>query len=66
MSRKSRHLCILEDSKKEEFNFDKPSKTPSKLRTIIHNSREDDYKMTCNLYAVSMGYAPPNKLSYEK
>lgn len=53
-------------SKTEESNLDKSSKISSKLRRIINDSREDTYKRSCNLYALSMGYQPPNKLSYEK
>jgi hypothetical protein len=63
MSSKDTELYI---SKKEELNIDKSSKTSSKLRRIINDSREDTYKRSCNLYALSMGYQPPNKLSYEK
>jgi len=53
-------------SKTEESNLDKSSKTSSKLRRIINDSREDNYKILSNLYALSLGYNPPNKLSYEK
>ena len=66
MPRKARHLYILDDSKKKEFNIDNLKKKITNLRTIIKDARDDNYKTTCNLYAISMGYPPPNILSYEK
>lgn len=65
MSRKARHLQVLEESKKEEYNSDKPSKIKTRLE-IIQDSRHDDARKQANLYALSLGQPAPNKLSYEK
>jgi len=66
MSRKARHLQVLEESKKDEFNLDKPSKIKSQLERI-QDSRYDEARQQANLYAMSMGVKElPNKLSYEK
>lgn len=65
MSDKDNEIVVSEETNKEELNKIKGSKISSKLRKIINDSRYDDYKMIYNLYAVSMGYSPPNKLSYE-
>lgn len=65
MSRKARHLQVLEESKKEEYNSDKPSKIKTRLE-IIQDSRHDDARQQANLYALSLGKPAPNKLSYEK
>lgn len=65
MSRKARHLKILEDSKKFEYNWDKPSKKKASLIKIIQESRDDEHKRQANLYAKSLNCEPPNKLRYE-
>ena len=65
MSRKARHLQVLEESKKEEYALDKPSKVKSRIEKI-QDARDDPAKMQANLYAISLGVHPPNKLSYEK
>lgn len=62
MSRKARHLLVLEESKMDEFNL---SKIKSRIRSI-KDFRNDEIKYQANLYAISLGYKPPNKLSYEK
>lgn len=62
MSRKARHLQILEDSKKEEYNINKPTK----IRTTIQDTRNDYAREQANLYAKSLGYSAPNAMSYEK
>ena len=69
MSRKARHLQVIEDAKKEDYNSvplpDKPSKIKSRLE-IIEDARHDEGRIQANLYAASLGLKPPNKLSYEK
>ena len=65
MSSKSRHLQILEDSKKDEYNFNKPSKIKNRI-IQIQDARYDESRQQANNYAISMGQKPPNKLSYEK
>jgi hypothetical protein len=65
MSRKARHLQILEDSKKYEYNLDKPSKKRTLLIKIVQDSRDDQHKHEANLYGISLGFKPPNKMSYE-
>lgn len=62
MSHKARHLLVLEESKMDEF---KVSKTKSRIKSI-QDARNDESKYQANLYAMSLGYNPPNKLSYEK
>jgi len=51
MSRKARHLLILEDSKKEMYNFDKPSKIKSRIFQII-DTRYNEIRNQANLYAI--------------
>jgi len=64
-----RHLYVLDDSKNHDLdnninnNNNNTSKTPSKLRNIIKTAREDTDKMSYNLYAISLGYKPPNIVS---
>lgn len=66
MSRKARHLLVLEESKKEEFNLDKPSKIKSRFENV-QDARYDEARQQANIFAKSMGIEiPPNKLSYEK
>jgi len=65
MSRKARHLQVMEESRKEEYNLDKSSKTKSRVEKI-EDARHDPARMQANLYAVSLGLQAPNKLSYEK
>jgi len=77
MSREQIHLPFLEESKKEEYNFydfhdcvkkslhNKPSKKKQILNKI-KDARYDEARQQANLYAMSMGKEPPNKLSYEK
>jgi len=65
MSSKLRHLQILEDSKKDEYNFNKPSKIKNRI-IQIQDARYDESRQQANNYAISMGKKPPNKLSYEK
>lgn len=65
MSHKARHLQILEESKKEEYNFDKPSKIKGRI-VQIQDARYDETRQQANLYAISIGKEAPNKLSYEK
>ena len=62
MSRKARHLIVLEESNMKEY---KPSKIKSSIKSI-QDARYDETKHQANLYAISLGYEPPNKLSYEK
>lgn len=64
MMRKHRYLYVLEDSKKHDLDFEKPSKTTSKIRNIVKTVREDTHKISYNLYAISLGYDPPNILTY--
>ena len=65
MSRKARHLQFLEESKKDEYNFDKPSKIKNRI-IEIQDARYDEARQQANCYAMSIGKEPPNKLSYEK
>ena len=62
MSYKARHLLVLEESKMDEFKI---SKIKSRIKSI-KDARNDETKYQANLYAMSLGYNPPNKLSYEK
>lgn len=66
MSRKPRHLMVLEEAKKEEYNLDKPSKIKSSLISTVQGARDDEQKELANMYAKSLGLEPPNKMSYEK
>lgn len=66
MSRKARHLQVLEDSKNTEYNLDKPSRVKTSLLGTIKDARDDEFKTQANLYAASLGKPAPNKLSYEK
>lgn len=61
MPRKARHLEMIEESKKIN---QKPNEV-QKMRKMIANARDDEFKMNSNLYAKSLGYNPPNVLSYE-
>lgn len=65
MSRKARHLQILEESKKEEYNLDKPSKIRSSI-SKIEDARLDQARAQANAYAASVGLKAPNLYSYEK
>jgi len=65
MSHKARHLLVLEESKKTEFNLDKPSKIKNRIKRI-EDARYDEGRQQANLYAISLHAVPPNKLSYEK
>lgn len=66
MSRKPRHLMVLEEAKKEEYNLDKPGKVKTSLISIVQGARDDEQKELANIYAKSLGLEPPNKMSYEK
>lgn len=65
MSTKARHLQILEDSKKDEYNLNRTSKIKDRI-IQIQDARYDEARQQANNYAISMGQNPPNKLSYEK
>lgn len=65
MSRKARHLQVLDDSKNIEYNSEQPSKKKSSLLEIIKDARDDEFKRQANLYATSLGKPAPNKLKYE-
>ena len=66
MSRKARHLQVLEDSKNTEYNSEQPSRIKTSLLGTIKDARDDEFKRQANLYAVSLDKTQPNKLSYEK
>jgi hypothetical protein len=66
MSRKARHLQVLEDSKSTEYNLEQPSRMKTSLLGTIKDTRDDEFKRQANLYAASLGQQQPNKLSYEK
>jgi len=66
MSRKARHLQVLEDSKNMEYILDRPSKMKTSLLGTIKDTRDDEFKRQANIYAASLGQQEPNKLSYEK
>lgn len=63
MPKFARHLETIEDSKKYT---DKMKTTKKQIRNIIKVSRDDEFKTLSNIYAKSLGYNPPNILSYEK
>jgi hypothetical protein len=65
MSRKARHLQILEESKKEEYNLDKPSKALASI-SKIQDARYDEARAQANAYAASLGLKAPNLYSYER
>lgn len=65
MSRKARHLQVLEDSKNTEYELDRPSKLKSSILGTIKDARDDEFKRQANLYAASLGKPAPNKLKYE-
>lgn len=54
MSRKPRHLQVLEEAK------------ALKIKSQDLLSIYDEAKKQANIYAISIGKEPPNKLSYEK
>lgn len=63
MKHKPRHLQFLEESKKD-LN-DNTSKIKSRIYQI-QDARYDEAREKANLYAISIGKEPPNKLSYER
>lgn len=73
MNHKARHLQFLEESKKDDNTFynltknlqDKQSKIKNRINQI-QDARYDEAREKANLYAISMGKEPPNKLSYQK
>ncbi len=54
MFRKPIHLQLLEESRKNKYNLDEPSKTKMKLVTSINNARNDEHKNIANTYAISL------------
>lgn len=65
MSRKARHLQLLEDSKRPEYNIDKPSKVKG-VTSTIEDARYDEARERANMYAKSLNMPAPNMMSYEK
>lgn len=61
MPKFARHLKTIEDSKKVKHLTE-----AEKMRKMVADLRDDEFKMQANLYAQSVEYRPPNVLSYEK
>lgn len=62
MKTSARHLQVLEDVNTSQ----KYKKTKvNTLRNIIGTSRDNYWKEQANTYAMSLGFIPPNILSYE-
>lgn len=64
MSRRLRE--VLSHAKEDEIKEKDMSKTATKLKDIISNADVDYNKSLANRYAETLGYAAPNKYSWEK
>lgn len=65
-NRNPRHLQAIEESRKGDYNLDKKYTKPIKLKNIIEDAREYEYKLSANIYANSLGFRPPNILNIKQ